>query len=182
MQTVLMHACCGPCSTACVERLNRNYNVILYYYNPNIMDEDEYLLRQHTLEQFVEKWNTDKMNQAVNLIIAPYNPAEFISSASGYEQEPERGARCSICYDLRLRQTAAKASEIGADYFTTTLSVSPHKDYETIKRLGLKYAALNDIEFMDIDFKKNNGFGRSVELSKEYELYRQRFCGCEYSR
>ena len=142
--SVLLHACCGPCSTSCVERLAPDYNVTVYYYNPN----------------------TER----------------YIAKCGPLADEPEGGARCDVCFAMRLAQTARKAGEIGADYFTTTMSVSPHKNYDKIRTLGLSLEEESSARFLDVDFKKKNGFGRSVEMSRKYGLYRQNFCGCEYAR
>lgn len=181
--TVLLHACCGPCSTACVERLVSNYSVTLYYYNPNITDKDEYLLRRDTLLQFVKAYNEEHKDEfVVDFIEGPYNPDKYICKAEPLKDEPEGGKRCDMCFSMRLTETARKANELSMDYFTTTMSVSPHKNYDKIKTLGLILENDSTSSFLDIDFKKKNGFARSVEMSKEYGLYRQNFCGCEYAR
>ena len=181
--TVLLHACCGPCSTACVERLVPDYSVTLYYYNPNITDKDEYLLRRDTLLQFVKAYNEEHKDEfVVDFIEGPYNPDKYICKAEPLKDEPEGGKRCDMCFSMRLTETARKANELSMDYFTTTMSVSPHKNYEKIKTLGLILENDSTSSFLDIDFKKKNGFARSVEMSKEYGLYRQNFCGCEYAR
>lgn len=181
--TVLLHACCGPCSTACVERLVSDYSIILYYYNPNITDKEEYLLRRDTLLQFVKAYNEEHRDEfVIDFIEGPYNPEKYICKAETLKEEPEGGKRCDICFSMRLTETARKANELSMDYFTTTMSVSPHKNYDKIKTLGLMLENDSTSKFLDIDFKKKNGFARSVEMSKEYGLYRQNFCGCEYAR
>ena len=181
--TVLLHACCGPCSTACVERLVSDYSVTLYYYNPNISDKDEYLLRRNTLLQFLKAFNEEHKDEfVVNFIEGPYEPEKYLCKAEPLKNEPEGGKRCDICFSMRLTETARKAGELSMDYFTTTMSVSPHKNYDKIKTLGLILEEDSSSKFLDIDFKKKNGFARSVEMSKEYGLYRQNFCGCEFAR
>lgn len=180
---LLLHACCGPCSTSCVERLAHEYSVTLYYYNPNIMDREEYLLRREALLKFIDGFNNDNEGVcSVSYIEGKYEPERFISLAEPMKDEPEGGARCDICFALRLSDTALMAKKLDFDYFTTTMSVSPHKDYKAIAELGYKLENQFDVKYLDIDFKKKNGFGRSVELSKQYGLYRQNFCGCEYAR
>ncbi len=181
--TLLLHACCGPCATSCIERLANDYNITVYYYNPNITDREEYRLRRESLLQFINEFN--KLNKNVfqiNYLEGPYEPERFIYKTKDRKNDPEGGERCNTCFLLRMDSTAEKASEIGADYFTTTLSVSPHKNYEIIKTIGVELEKTYNVKFLDIDFKKKNGFGRSVEISKEYGLYRQNFCGCEYTR
>ena len=181
--TVLLHACCGPCSTSCVERLISDYSVTLYYYNPNITDEDEYLLRRETLLQFINAYNAEHKDEfSINFLEGPYDTEKFLRKTESLREEPEGGKRCDVCFALRLTETAHKAEELGFDYFSTTMSVSPHKNYDKIKTLGLILEDEVNSSFLDIDFKKNNGFGRSVEMSKEYGLYRQNFCGCEFAR
>ena len=180
---LLMHACCGPCSTSCVERTSGDYNVTLYYYNPNITDREEYYLRRDTLLHFLSSYNDEHKDVfTVGYLEGAYEPERFIEKASPLADEPEGGRRCDICFAMRLAETARMAREMGMDYFTTTMSVSPHKDYEKIRELGLALQQETGVAFLDMDFKKKNGFGRSVELSKRYGLYRQNFCGCHYAR
>ena len=181
--SVLMHACCGPCSTSCVERTAPDHSVTLYYYNPNITDREEYYLRRDTLLQFIEAFNKEhKEMYKVSYLEGPYEPERFIEKALPLANEPEGGSRCDLCFALRLTETARMAKELGMDCFTTTMSVSPHKNYDKIKKLGLALQEETGVRFLDIDFKKKNGFGRSVELSKKYGLYRQDYCGCEFSK
>ncbi len=181
--TVLMHACCGPCSTSCVERTVPDYDLTLYYYNPNITDREEYCLRRDALTHFLEVFNEEyKELYSVGYLEGAYEPDRFINKAGPLADEPEGGLRCSVCFAMRLTETARMAAKLGMDYFTTTMSVSPHKNYEKIKRLGLELEEETGVRFLDIDFKKKNGFYRSVELSKKYGLYRQNFCGCDFAR
>ena len=163
--SILLHACCGPCSTACVERLAPDYSITVYYYNPNITDREEH-----------------KDSYYVSYLEGEYDPERYIAKCGPLADEPEGGARCDLCFAMRLAETARKAGELGIDYFTTTMSVSPHKNYDKIKTLGMSLEEQTSSRFLDIDFKKKNGFGRSVELSRHYGLYRQNFCGCEYAR
>lgn len=181
--SLLLHACCGPCSTSCVERLCRDYSITLYYYNPNITDREEYYLRRDTLLQFLKAFNEENKDTCfVDYLEGEYEPDKYLAKCTPLKDEPEGGKRCDLCFALRLSETARKAGELGMDYFTTTMSVSPHKNYDKIKTLGLSLEELTSARYLDIDFKKKNGFGRSVELSKKYGLYRQNFCGCEFAR
>lgn len=180
---LLLHACCGPCSTSCVERVADEYEVTLYYYNPNIMDREEYLRRREALLKFIDAFNADNEGRTrVEYLEGEYDPERFIRLAEPMKDEPEGGKRCDMCFAMRLSDTAKMAKELGYDYFTTTMSVSPHKDYKTIAELGFSLEENTGVKYLDIDFKKRNGFGRSVEMSKMYGLYRQNFCGCEYAR
>ena len=181
--SILLHACCGPCSTACVARLAPDYQITVYYYNPNITDREEYYLRRDTLMQFIKAFNEEhKDSYFVSYMEGEYDPERYIAKCGPLADEPEGGARCDLCFAMRLAETARKAGELGIDYFTTTMSVSPHKNYDKIKTLGMSLEEQTSSRFLDIDFKKKNGFGRSVELSRHYGLYRQNFCGCEYAR
>lgn len=181
--SVLMHACCGPCATSCVERTAADYDLTLYYYNPNITDREEYYLRRDTLLHFLDAFNEEHRDMfTVGCLEGAYEPDRFIEKALPLAGEPEGGRRCELCFAMRLGETARMAKELGMDYFTTTMSVSPHKDYDSIRSLGRVLEAETGVKFLDIDFKKKNGFGRSVELSKRYGLYRQNFCGCDFAR
>ena len=181
--SLLLHACCGPCSTSCVERLCLDYSITVYYYNPNITDREEYYLRRDTLLQFLKAFNEEHKDTCfVDYIEGEYEPDKYLDKCTPLKDEPEGGRRCDVCFAMRLAETARKAGELGKDYFTTTMSVSPHKNYDKIKTLVLSLEEMTSSRFLDIDFKKKNGFGRSVELSKHYGLYRQNFCGCEFAR
>ncbi|MGI6721788.1 MAG: epoxyqueuosine reductase QueH [Anaerovoracaceae bacterium] len=180
--SVLLHSCCGPCSTACVERLVPDYEVTVYFYNPNITDEEEYEKRKEAQLLFIEKFNEDPLNPyTVGFKEGPYDKRHFYEVCRGLEKEPEGGRRCQECFDLRLKKTAEEASMLGYDCFTTTLTVSSHKDYSVISRIGKRASGIYGVDFLDIDFKKKAGFQRSVELSKKYGLYRQDYCGCEFA-
>lgn len=181
--SILLHACCGPCSTTCVERLAFDYNVTVFYYNPNIMDQEEYLLRKDNLIKFLDAFNNEYRDMThVNYIEGDYKVEDFIKVTKSLCDEPEGGKRCDVCFELRLAETGRKANELGMDYFATAMAVSPHKDYASILKIGQSIGDAKNVKFLDMDFKKKNGFGRSVELSKKYGLYRQKFCGCEYAR
>lgn len=181
--SVLLHACCGPCSTSCVERLVPDHSVTVYYYNPNITDREEYYLRRDTLMQFIRAYNEENKDAfTVGYLEGAYEPGKYLEKALPLADEPEGGRRCDICFAMRLAETARMAKELEFEYFTTTMSVSPHKDYGKIKALGLMLEEETGVKYLDVDFKKKNGFGRSVEMSKQYGLYRQNFCGCEFAR
>lgn len=179
---VLLHSCCGPCSTACIERLIPDYHVIVLYYNPCINDKDEYELRKENQIKFIEAFNQSLEGDKVEYIDGRYDPEEYERLTVGLESEPEGGKRCSVCFEQRLRETARLSKEMSTDFFTTTLTVSPHKNYSVISAIAKEMAKEFDTEFLDIDFKKKAGFQRSTQLSKEYGLYRQNYCGCNYSK
>ena len=179
--TVLLHSCCGPCSTSVIERLSQDYEIIVYFYNPNIDDPEEYEKRKKTQKNFIDNYNKDN-GLAISFVEDDYNPEEFHEISEGFEDEPEGGMRCPRCFELRLRSTALKAMEMGVKIFATTLTVSPHKNYRIISAIGQKLAVENNLQFLDIDFKKKAGFQKSIEISKDYNLYRQNYCGCNYAR
>lgn len=181
--SVLLHSCCGPCSTTCIERLYRDYDVTVYFYNPNITDPGEYELRKKTQKELIEKFNEDlAFPGRVSFMEAPYDPERFFECARGFEEEPEGGARCARCFELRLRKTAETAKMLNFDCFTTTLTVSPHKDSATILGIGRRLGMIYGVSFLEENFKKRDGFKRSVELSKRFGLYRQDYCGCQFSQ
>jgi predicted adenine nucleotide alpha hydrolase (AANH) superfamily ATPase len=182
-RTVLVHSCCGPCSTSVTERLARDSLVTIFFYNPNITDESEYKKRLDAQRSFVEIFNSSPDSPSrVGLIIGPYDPGVYYKICEGYEDEQEGGARCERCISLRLVRTAEFAAVRGFDCFTTTLSVSPHKDHSVIAGIGGRLMAQYGVDFLADDFKKSNGYARSTELTKAYGLYRQRYCGCEFAR
>ena len=183
-EKVLLHSCCGPCSTAVVERLAPDWEITVFYYNPCITDRDEYEKRKANQLLFLRQRNeTVPPEEQVAFLEGPYDTEEYLRRVRGLEQEPEGGARCAVCFRQRLEQTAEAAARLGLPYFTTTLTVSSHKDYRLISAIGKEIAAQHEgLTFLDMDFKKKDGFKRSVELSKAYGLYRQDFCGCEFSR
>lgn len=180
--TLLLHSCCGPCSTACIERLVGTYKITVFFYNPNITDRAEYEKRRSAQIQFIEKYNTKLAEEdKIEFIEGEYIPEEFFCVAKGLEEEPEGGSRCTECFRLRLERTAQAAIRTGNTIFGTTLTVSPHKNFGLISAIGCELANKYKLEFLDMDFKKKAGFQRSIQLSKEYGLYRQNYCGCEFS-
>lgn len=180
---LLLHSCCGPCSTAVIERLVDDYDITVYFYNPCITDQEEYEKRKESQIRFIENYNLHLggLNQ-IHFIEGDYEPEEYFKLTEGYNNEPEGGARCTICFTQRLEKTAEAANLGGFPLFGTTLTVSPHKNYPLISSLGNAAAEKYNVEFLDMDFKKKAGFQRSIQLSKEYGLYRQNYCGCEYSK
>ena len=181
---LLLHSCCAPCSSYVIEYLSRYFDICLYYYNPNISPEDEYIKRSEELKRLVGSMDTEG---AVEVKVAPYEPEEFYSMAKGMEREPEGGARCMGCYELRLRKTArymlsVEGTEEAYDFFATTLSISPLKNAEALNSIGEAVAREYGLRYLVSDFKKKNGYKRSVELSGKYGLYRQDYCGCVFSK
>ena len=176
---LLLHSCCAPCSSACIERLTNFFDITILYYNPNIEPYEEYLKRKKEEIRFIKEYpNIHKLD----IIDCDYDNDLFLSIAAGLEEEPERGKRCLKCYNLRMEYTAKKAKELGYDYFATTLTLSPLKDSQVLNKIGYALSKKYDISYLPSDFKKQNGYKRSIELSKKYNLYRQNFCGCKYSR
>lgn len=171
---VLLHICCGPDSTAVYERLDPQYEVIGYFHNPNVYPKKEYEKRAH---------NALKAGGELGFeaLVPEYNPKEWLKTVKGLEKAPEGGKRCEKCFRFNLEATAKKALELEISFFTTTLTISPHKASDTIFKIGRGLAEEYGIVFLDIDFKKKNGFKRSVELSKQMGLYRQKYCGCQFS-
>ncbi len=182
-KTLLLHSCCGPCSTACIERVLPDYKVTIFFFNPNITDPKEYELRKETQIQFLRSYNQGLDGEdMVSFIEGDYEPETFLHLTEGYEKEPEGGGRCTLCFQQRLEETARLAATEGFHSFGTTLTVSPHKNYPLISTIGNVLAKDYGVEFLDLDFKKKAGFQRSIELSKAYGLYRQNYCGCIYSK
>lgn len=177
--TLLLHACCAPCSSAVLERLSNFFKITIIYYNPNITEEKEYLKRLEELKNFIKKLKT---KYPINIIDTRYNPKEFFTIAKGLEKEKERGKRCYECYKLRLEETAKVAKKQGFDFFTTTLTLSPYKNTTWLNEIGEELSKKYQASYLYSDFKKKNGYKRSIELSKEYNLYRQDYCGCIYSK
>lgn len=174
---LLLHACCAPCSSAVLELLNRYFEITILYYNPNIDPPAEYHRREAELERFVRE-----VGYTMPLIELPYDPAEFYAAIKGLEHEPEKGARCTVCYRLRLEKAAQYAAEHGFAWFCTTLSISPLKDPVRINAQGAELAAQYGLRFLPSEFRKKEGYKRSLVLSAEYGLYRQDHCGCVFSR
>ena len=174
---LLLHACCGPCSSAVLEQLSQFFEITVLYYNPNTWPEAEYRRRGQELERFVAAAHP----LGVKVVEDRYDPQEFYSAVAGLEAEPERGGRCTVCYRLRMRRAAQYAAEHGFDWFATTLSISPHKDAARINQIGQELEQEFGVKHLPSDFKKKNGYLRSLQLSEEYGLYRQDYCGCEFS-
>ncbi len=176
---LLLQCCCAPCSSAVWEQLAAYFDITAYYYNPNISPKSEYDLRAKELERLAAELPLDG---SISTLIAAYDPAPFEEISRGKEDMPEGGARCYECYKLRLEETARAAKDGGYDFFCTTLSVSPYKKADWLNKLGEELSKKYGVPYLFSDFKKKNGYKRSCDLSREYGLYRQAFCGCEYSR
>lgn len=173
---LLLHACCGICSSSVLERLNDYFDITVLYYNPNIYPNEEYQKRLKTQKEIM-----GKINKNIKLLEIGYLSEEFDEIAKGLEKEKEGGKRCPKCYYLRLEKTASIAKQQGFDYFCTTLSVSPHKDSQKLNKIGKILEEKYQVKYLYSDFKKKDGFKRSNELAKKYNLYRQDYCGCKYS-
>ena len=176
---LLLHSCCAPCSSYVLEYLSEYFEITLLYYNPNIFPEEEYTKRVNELHRLVSEMH---FRHPVTVLDGRYDPQEFFEIAHGLEDVPEGGERCFRCYRLRLDEAARTAAEGGYDYFTTTLSISPLKNAGKINDIGEELAGIYGVSHLPSDFKKKNGYKRSIELSAEHGLYRQNFCGCVYSR
>lgn len=184
--SVMLHSCCAPCSSYCIEYLAQFFRVTVFYYNPNIYPDEEYYHRVKEQQRFIALFVADSKKAGKNIypvefIEGDYEKAAFYEIAKGLENEPEKGARCLKCYDLRLRKTAEQAKQRHFDYFCTTLSISPMKDSQVLNGVGEKVSAELGVKWLYSDFKKNQGYLRSCEISKEYNMYRQNYCGCVYS-
>lgn len=178
-KSLLLHCCCAPCSSYVLEYLHSFFDITVYFYNPNITNESEYQKRKQELKRYLQEVN---FGNEITILDADYEPEKFIQISKGYEKEPERGKRCEKCFWLRLSQTAEQAKKGGYDFFCTTLSISPHKDATLLMEIGEQLAEKYGVSYLPSDFKKKNGYKRSIELSSEYQLYRQDFCGCVYSK
>lgn len=178
---LLIHACCGPCSSYVIEYLNKYFDITMYYYNPNIYPTVEFLRRYDELEKFIKEFN-EKNKIEIKLNAVDYETKEFYEAIRGLEHMGEKSRRCYNCYKLRMTKSAKYAKENDFDYFTTTLSISPYKNANWINEIGKKLEEKIGIKYLYSDFKKNDGYKRSLELSKEYNLYRQEYCGCVYSK
>ena len=176
---LLLHACCAPCSSYVLEYTAKFFDITVLFYNPNIMPAEEYYKRLGEMEKLL---TAAEYPNPVKLVPDRYDPAEFIAAASGFESEPEGGARCGKCFELRLCRTAELAAEGGFDYFATTLTVSPHKNAEEINTVGARLGEQYGVRWLPSDFKKRGGYQRSIVLSREYGLYRQNYCGCPYAQ
>lgn len=178
-KSILLHSCCAPCSSYVITFLTPYFNITILYYNPNIFPKNEYLKRK---EEQIRLINSLKTPNKVNILDCDYDNEIYEKQIKGYENCPERGARCNICFKLRLEKTAELAKKNNYDYFCSTLTVSPYKNAKVINEIGNELAKKYQIKWLYSDFKKNDGYKKSIELSKKYNLYRQNYCGCIYSK
>lgn len=176
---LLLHSCCAPCSSAVLERLSKYFKITILYYNPNIDTSIEFERRVKEQEYLIK--NID-LEDKIEIMVIGYNSKEYYDFIEGYEDELEGGKRCELCFELRLEKTAEIAKELDFDFFATTLSISPHKNSKILNEVGEKAASKYGIDYLYSDFKKKEGYKRSIELSKKYDLYRQDYCGCEFSK
>ncbi|MDD3149472.1 MAG: epoxyqueuosine reductase QueH [Candidatus Gastranaerophilales bacterium] len=175
-EKILVHTCCAPCSTYPFENIMEQGLIpVGFFYNPNIHPQNEHDIR---LNEFIDYCNKRKYE----LVVPKSNPNEWFCQIKGLENEPEKGKRCEICFDMRLKKTAEYAKNNGFQYFTTVLSISPHKNANLINEIGKKLEEKFGVKFLEVDFKKKNGFKKSIEISRQYGLYRQDYCGCIYSK
>lgn len=177
--TLLLHVCCAPCNSYVLEYLNSYFDITVFFYNPNISFEDEYIKRVNEELRFLKEFPFERK---VKFVEGKYDPESFYSMAKGREKLPEGGKRCYDCYEMRLRETARYAARNKFDYFTTSLSISPYKNSDWLNEIGLRLGNDYGVRYLVSDFKKKNGYKRSIELSNEYNLYRQDYCGCIYSK
>ena len=179
--SLLLHSCCGPCSSYVLSYLYRWFDITVLYYNPNIYPEEEYEHRLAEQSRLIDAMNHENAGgPQTELMVLPYEHGEFLEAAKGFEAEPEGGLRCERCFEFRLKKTAELAVEGGFEYFGTTLTVSPHKNAMLINKIGQEIDS-SSVYWLPSDFKKKDGYKQSIELSKKYGLYRQNYCGCEFS-
>lgn len=176
---LLLHSCCAPCSSYVLEYLSRYFHIILFYYNPNISPKQEFEKRTSELQRLVSEM---PLPDKPEIIVGDYEPEEFYAIAKGFEELPEGGERCFRCYRLRLEKAALLAKKLSADYFTTTLSISPYKNVQKLNEIASELGEIYSVKALPADFKKREGYKRSIELSAQYDLYRQDYCGCIYSK
>ena len=172
---LLLHTCCGPCVINVIKQLSEKYQVTIFYFNPNIHPRKEYLARKNEVTHYLDKIK-------VAFIEGEYNTKQWFELTKGLENEPERGKRCDVCFQFRLGETVKKAKKLGFEAFATSLSISPHKNYQSISQIGQRLAKEHDIEFVDHDWKKQNGYKHACQMAKEEGFYRQNYCGCVYSQ
>ena len=177
--SLLLHSCCAPCSSYTLEYLSNYFNITVLYYNPNIAPAEEYEKRVKEQARLISELHP---KHPIQQITEEYQPQDFYEKVKGLEKEPEGGARCFVCYRLRMERAAHYAQKMGFDYFTTTLSISPLKNAEKINEIGTELSAIYQVKHLPSDFKKKGGYQRSIQLSKEHNLYRQNYCGCVFSR
>lgn len=171
---LLLHACCATCSVFLAEELAKHYQVTIFFDNSNIYSELEYRRRLDEVKEYFQE-------EGFDFVVADYNHRDWLAKVSGLEKEQERGKRCLVCYDIRLKNTARFAKENGFDFFASTLAISPHKDAKAINKIGAEIAEEFELEFLAGDWKKNEGFKKAMELSRQCDFYRQHYCGCEFS-
>ena len=191
---LLLHSCCAPCSSYVMEYLREHFRITIFYYNPNITSNEEYSYRLSEEKRLIGEYNRqvethdfEGMNsteaaEKIDILECPYDPENYLEAVKGYEECPEGGDRCGICFEMRLRKTAQAAREGGFDCFTTTLTISPLKNAARLNEIGERVGAEYGVNFLPSDFKKKNGYKRSIELSRQFSLYRQNFCGCAFSK
>lgn len=177
--SLLLHACCAPCSSYCLEYLSQYFNITVFYYNPNISLKEEYEYRLSEEKRLISQMD---FKNPVNIIEGKYDSKAFFETVKGLESEPEGGRRCAECFKLRLKAAAQKARELESDYFTTTLTISPLKNADLLNKIGAQCAEEYGVKWLYSDFKKREGYKRSIILSREYNLYRQNYCGCIFSK
>lgn len=177
--TLLLHSCCAPCSSYCLEYLSQYFKITLLYYNPNISPREEFEKRTEELRRLVSQL---PMKHPAEVVVPEYRPEEFYNAVNGMEDIPEGGERCFVCYRLRLEKSAQYAAEHGFDYFCSTLSISPMKNAQKLNEIGAELSEIYPVKLLPSDFKKKGGYLRSIELSREYGLYRQNYCGCVFSK
>ena len=180
--SLFLHSCCAPCSSYVLEYLRQYFRITVFYYNPNITEDAEYRKRVEEQKRLIAAYNQKAQGYSIEVLEGDYEPDRFFQIAKGLEACPEGGERCFACYELRLLETAKRARAGNYDYFTTTLSISPLKNAAKLNEIGEKLAASCGVAWLPSDFKKRDGYKRSIELSREYGLYRQDYCGCVYSR
>lgn len=179
---LFLHSCCAPCSSYCLEYLCKYFAITVFYYNPNISASQEYWKRVEEQKRLIAAYNEAGKGHPIEIVEGDYEPSLFFEMAKGYETCPEGGERCFRCFDMRLRKTAEEALKGNYDYFATTLTISPLKNAPKINEIGQRLALEYGISWLPSDFKKKNGYKRSIELSAEYGLYRQDYCGCAFSK
>ena len=174
-KSILLHSCCGPCTSACIDRLKEYFDITVVYYNPNIEPIDEYIHRKNEQVRLLKEWN-------IKYLDCDYDNDLWVDTTKYLTKELEGGKRCSVCFGIRLKYTANMAKRLGFDYFGTTLTVSPHKDSQLINKIGGSIGSNLGIKYLYSDFKKRDGYKKSCEFAKQYNLYRQDYCGCLYSK
>lgn len=177
--SLMLHSCCAPCSSYVLEYLSKYFDITVFYFNPNISPESEYIKRVNEVKRLIEEMPECRN---VKFLEGRYNPNEFYDCAKGFEDAPEGGERCLKCFRLRLKETANAAAKVGSEYVCTTLTISPLKNADNLNKIGKEECEKLGLKWLPSDFKKKNGYKRSIELSNEYDLFRQNYCGCVFSK